>query len=206
MLSRIVSISKNSPLGIRFIVNIPQKLQNPFYKPLPDLYSPKPLHKRQSRWDDPNYIYPTESVRPTLKTGKALISEIEEEERQKLSKHKKDIPNIRSGDVLRFGYYRSVASKKMLGLEGLVIQTSKRNSLQASCSVLMNYNLCEAEMKLKLYSPMLAYVKIGRYGSGILRKKLGYITKTEIKPSLTREPIYKHNNHRKRIPKDHNKK
>ncbi len=205
---------KNGPLSAlaqlpsRTIVNVPHKLQSPFYKPLlNDLSLPRVprQHPRQSKWDDPDYIYPMPTMKPTQKTGRALIEELQQEERQRLDRRKSQIPDIRSGDVVRFGYYRSIAGKKVLHLEGLVVQTAKKKSLNASCRVLMNYHLCEVEMKLKLYSPLVAYVRIGKYGSGRLRKKLGYIMKGGIKPSLTHEPIIKKNDHTKRIPKDHGK-
>ena len=204
MIARIVK--KLGPVSARCIVAMPHKLQSPFYKSLYDSMSvPVQKHKRQLRWDDPNYIYPPPTVRPTKKTGKRLISELQQEERTRLMGRKTQIPEVRSGDVLEFGYYRSIAGKRVLHLRGLVAQTWRRNSLNATCKVLMNYHLCEAEMNLKVFSPLLSYLRISKYGAGNLRKKLGHVLDVGTKPTLTKVPILRKNNYAKRIPKDHQK-
>ena len=167
MIARVCQYASFGRSMQRGIVIMPHKLQSPFFKPLPDsfLFRKNP-HPRQTKWDDPNYIYPMSTVKPSKKTGKDLIQQLQQEERSQLCKRKKQIPTIRTGDVLRFGYYRSIAGKKLLHLEGLVVQTCRRNSLNASCMVLMNYHLCPVNMKVKLYSPLVAYVKIAKYGAG----------------------------------------
>ena len=184
----------------RGMANIPHKLQSPFYKPLPDpMGYQKKKYPRHARWDDPNYIYPLPTVRPTFNTGKKLIKEIQEEEKKKLLGKKQIIEHIRTGDVVKFKYYRSVSSKKEIDLKGLVIQTSRKKSLNASCTVLMNYYLCEGHMKLKLYSPLLSSIEIDKFGDGKLRKRLGYMINSGIKPSLTSQAVTKRFSYRARI-------
>ena len=189
----------------RGIVIKPEKLQSPFYKPFPNFYTIKHKVKHQSRWDDPNYIYPMPTIKPSLKKGKSLIQQLENEERDRLKSIDKVIEPVRSGDVVRFGYYRSISSKKVLNLEGLVIQTAKKNSLQASCNVLINYHFSDIEMKFKIYSPMLKYFRVSKFGSGRLRNRLGFIRGLGLKGAMTREPIINNTQYRKRIPKGYGK-
>ena len=51
----------------------------------------------------------------------------------------KSIKNdIRVGDVVQFGYFRSISSQTVLHMEGLVTRTSKMRSLSACITILMN--------------------------------------------------------------------
>ncbi len=190
----------------RDIVIRPHRLQSPFYKTLEAPLSVPPAnYKHSGRWDNPNYVYPPPTVAPTKKTGQSLIVQVEKEERDRLTGKKLAVPNIRSGDVLQFGYYRSISSKKILNLEGVVMQTRNRRSLRATAKVLMNYHMCETRMDVRLYSPMVTYIRISKYGAGNLRKRLGYLEDGGVTESMSKQPVVKKADVHKRIPKPQKK-
>jgi hypothetical protein len=74
-----------------------------FDKQVPNPFPPKSNKKpRQAAWDDPNTIWPPVIPAPTRLSGKALLTQIENEELTRLRNLKlQQLPKFRAGDVVK---------------------------------------------------------------------------------------------------------
>jgi ribosomal protein L19 len=104
--------------------------------------------------------------------------ELEEEDKTLLQMGKAfTIPDIRSGDVVKFHYLHSLSEGNGNSITGLCVGMSRAKSLQANMTVLFNFAGVPVRMKVKLNSPFLADLQLVSRGSGNLKYKLAYIWK-----------------------------
>ena len=92
-----------------------------------------------AQWENPAFDWPPKLPRPTMHSGKALLDELDREERDKIRKERKfAIPDFRSGDVLKVTIVGSVSENKEKEFTGLCISKSSPNNLRARCKI----NMC----------------------------------------------------------------
>ena len=116
--------------------------------------------------------------------GKALLDELDREERDKIRKERKfAIPDFRSGDVLKVTIVGSVSENKEKEFTGLCISKSSPNNLRARCKINMCLEQVNTTLDLPLYSPHVKNLEIIKYGSNKLRKKLSYIPALDMSKS-----------------------
>jgi ribosomal protein L19 len=85
------------------------------------------------------------------------------------------IPDIRSGDVVKFHYLHSLSEGNGNTITGLCVGLDKPKALQGSITVCFNFAGVPVKMKLKLNSPFLTDLQLVTRGSGNLKHKLSYI-------------------------------
>jgi len=130
-------------------VNLYHKKREPFLKqgynpnhiPIQSNYLKVRAQKpKLDQWENPEYNWPPIMPRATLYKGKALLSHLESEEREKIKASRDfDIPDYRTGDVARFTMYGSLSEKKEFEYSGLVIRKQAHNSINARCTI--NFNV-----------------------------------------------------------------
>jgi ribosomal protein L19 len=89
--------------------------------------------------------------------------------------------------VVAITYLHSLSSLKGNTFTGLVTQTRKLNSLNATFNLLFRFCGVQAEMQVKVFSPLLSDFKLVKKGSGNLPSKLGWIAEQ----NLTKENLQK---------------
>lgn len=87
------------------------------------------------------------------------------------------IPDIRSGDVVKFHYLHSLSEGNGNTITGLCVGLDRPKHLQGTMTVLFNFAGVPIKMKVKLNSPFLADLQLVSRGSGNLKHKLAYLWK-----------------------------
>ena len=91
---------------------------------------------RLQQWDQPTYDWPPVLPRPTQHKHKRLVLETEREQKLDIQGQREwQIPNFRSGDVLKLKVYSSQTEKKVSEYSGVCIGKKARNSINATCSI-----------------------------------------------------------------------
>jgi len=99
------------------------------------------------------------------------------------------MPNLRTGDVVELAMFSSLSEAKVTTLEGLVFGRSKPNNLRSTMWFQSVADSVSFSYKVKLYSPMVARLKVLKYGSNRNRKKLNHIPKLDLTATGLQEPI-----------------
>ena len=102
-----------------------------------------------------------------------------------------DVPDYRTGDVVKFTMLSSQSEKKEIEVSGVVYRKKAPNSIRANCRVNFNSEGVNASYGVNLYSPMLKSFEIWKYGSNQLRKKLNHIPGMDMSAGRLQEPIAK---------------
>ena len=130
------------------------------------------------------------------------MNEIDKEEKLKIKGERNfDIPDFRTGDVVKFTVVKSISEGKEKEVSGLVIGKSAPNSIRARCVINFNAQDTNIVYSRALYSPLIKDFKILKYGSNRLRKKLNYVPKLDMSPARLQEPIFKGRNYKERSTK-----
>lgn len=108
------------------------------------------------------------------------------------------IPDIRSGDVVKFHYLHSLSEGNGNTITGLCVGLDRPKNLQGSMTVLFNFAGVPIKMKVKLNSPFLADLQLVSRGSGNLKYKLAYIWKMKrnvipVAPIIKRSVAHREN-------------
>ena len=162
---------------------MPLKKRNAFYKlgynenHIPLQSKPRKNKKpKLAAWDEPELNWPPRLPRPTMHTGKTLLNLLDKEEKDKINKERGfEIPDYRTGDVVKIQMYHSLSEKKENDLTGVVMGKSAPNSIRATCKINFAIENVNTVYGAKLYSPLVTNFEILKYGSNHLRKKLNYI-------------------------------
>ena len=164
----------------RNLVYRPKKPRDLFQKSLaPEDYEIDPLppmktHRpRRPEWSDPNVIWPPIIPAATKLIGKSLLKELELEERDKFKLLKPfSVPDIRSGDIIKFHYLHSLSEGKGNEFVGLCLGVSKMKSLHANFWVIVRVAGEPTLFNIKVHSPFVANLEIAHRGSGNHNAKL----------------------------------
>jgi hypothetical protein len=108
------------------------------------------------------------------------------------------MPPYRTGDVLDVTLYSSLSEGKFHTQRGLVIGKKMENNLRHSFKFHAVGEETNFSFMVKVNSPLLANVKLYKYGSNKNRKKLNHIPALELTASKVTEPIIKGKNYKKR--------
>jgi ribosomal protein L19 len=101
-----------------------------------------------------------------MHTGKTLLGHIDSEEHQRiLADRKFEMPNYRTGDVLDITLYSSLSEGKFNTLRGLVTGKKMENNLRHTMTFHAVGDDTNFTYSVKVNSPMLANVKLYKYGS-----------------------------------------
>lgn len=131
--------------------------------------------------------------------GKTLLAHIDSEETQRiLSQREFEMPNYRTGDVLEITLYNSLSEKKFHTQKGLVIGKKQENNLRHTLTFHAVGDETNFTFSQKVNSPLLANVKMYRYGSNKNRKKLNHVPALELTSSKVQEPIIKGRGYKRR--------
>ena len=91
-------------------------------------------------WDNPEFDWPPRFPRPTKHRGKALINELEREQKLQIKESRDwQIPNYRTGDVIRLTVIDSISEQVERSHEGLCVGKAASNSINSKATV--NYGL-----------------------------------------------------------------
>lgn len=165
----------------------------------------KPRNKRKERlsaWDEPTLNWPPKVPRPTMHVGKSLIGQLQSDEKMKILKEKPfDIPDYRTGDVVKITVMNSITEKKEDSYSGLVISKKAPNSINATCKINFSIENVNTTYAAKLYSPMITNFEIQKYGSNKLKKKLPYIPGLDMSAGRLQEAIIRGRNFKTRTGK-----
>lgn len=143
-------------------------------------------------WENPTYSWPPIMPRPTRHRSKTLLNQLMKEEKERQSANRDlELPDWRTGDVVKFTLWNSLSEKTETDYSGVVIGKRSPNNINAKCVVCFMVEGTMVTMGVNLYSPMLKSFYIERYGSNKLRKKLNHIPKMEIPAGRLQEPIVK---------------
>ena len=167
------------------VVYLPRRKRGIFDKTMSFAdYQPNPLPPSENRkprlpqWDDPDVVWPPLIPKATKLRGKALLRQIEDEEKEKFQLLKPyNVPEIRSGDIIKFHYLHSISEGGGNEYTGLCIGVAQPNSLNANFWVLMKVAGQTTMMNVKLHSPFLVKLELLKKGSGNHNKKLFYLTR-----------------------------
>lgn len=85
------------------------------------------------------------------------------------------IPDFRTGDVVKITRYQSLSEKKETVYQGLVYSQKAKGSIRCSLKVNFNVDTVNVRFGTKLYSPLVKDFEVLKYGSNMLRNKLNYI-------------------------------
>ncbi|KRX01101.1 Translation protein SH3-like domain [Pseudocohnilembus persalinus] len=128
------------------------------------------------QWTDPNTVWPQLIQKATKNQGKALIQEIENEQKRNISLQRDFVsPDFRAGDVVQVQFMHGISEGKINTYTGIVIGRKKRNSLSASFKFIFRYCGVEVFMNVMENSPFLKDIKIVSRGQGNLRSQLTYL-------------------------------
>jgi len=112
-----------------------------------------------------------------------------------------EIPDYRTGDVVKIKMYHSMSEKKENELSGIVIAKSAPNNLRAGCKINFSIENVNTIYGPKLYSPLITNFEILKYGSNRLRRKLSYVPKLDYPAGRLQEPIMKGRGYKPRVSK-----
>ena len=145
-------------------------VENWVQNPMPPHEKKKP---RLEGWDSESVVWPPIIPPPTRLKGKALLHEVEKEEKLRLKMLKPfDMPDYRTGDLIKFHYIHSLSEGKGNDITGVCIGRSKPNSLHSSFDVATRMAGAKLTFKVKENSPFLTNFSLQKMGSGRIRKKL----------------------------------
>lgn len=145
--------------------------------------------------------------RATMHRGKTLINHLESEEKKRQVDNRDfDIPDYRTGDVVKFTMYGSLSEKKEYDYSGVVIRKQAPNSINARCTITFAQEGVSCMTGVSLFSPLLKSFEIQRYGSNQLRKKLNHILDLDISAGRLQEPIQKGLGYKQRTPQETSRK
>lgn len=163
-----------------------------------------------AQWESPSFDWPPKLERPTQHKGKALILQVENEERDRINEARKaefQIPNYRTGDVLKLSLLDSISEGNMKEWTGVCFATYKTpKSIKSRVAINMNLEGTNTKLFVPLYSPLTHKIEIEKYGSNRLRSKLNHIPLMDISAGRLREPISKGRTHKVRDSKVQMKK
>lgn len=98
--------------------------------------------------------------------GTTLLRLLEKEEKARMMVDKKfDIPDYRTGDVVKFTVLSSQSEKKEINLSGVVIGKKAKNSINARCTINFNAEGVNTSYGVSIFSPMVTKFAIEKYGS-----------------------------------------
>ena len=144
------------------------------------------------QWENPAYDWPPKLPRPTLHKGKTLVNILENEERDRILEGRElEIPDFRSGDVIRATVYNSLSEKNVQEYQGLVFYKRAPNSIRSHCRINFSIEGVNTVFGINMLSPLLHNFEIMKLGSNKLRKKLSYIPDRDINAGRLQEPIIK---------------
>jgi ribosomal protein L19 len=176
-------------------VNLHQKKRNTFYKlgynenHIPAL-NKKKRKPRLEAWDNPETSWPPKLPRAHLHKGKTLLNHLDSIERQKIETNRNfEIPNYRTGDVVKISKIFSLSEKKEDDVKGVVIHKSAVNSIRSTCKVNLAHDGCNIVYSAKLFSPHVTNMTIEKYGSNYLRRRLTWMPKLDLSAGRLQEPI-----------------
>jgi ribosomal protein L19 len=130
------------------------------------------------------------------------LNELDREEKLKIKKERKwDIPDFRTGDVVKFTIVHSMSENVEKDVSGLVIGKSAPNSIRARCRINFNAEDTNIIYSRNLYAPQVKNFQILKYGSNRLRNKLNHIPTLDMSPARLQEPIIKGRNYKERSQK-----
>ena len=108
--------------------------------------------------------------------GRTLLNLLDKEEKERINANRPfEIPDFRTGDVVKFSTYKSLSEKKEMQYSGVVIGKKQPNNIRAACSINFNVEGTNVVYTQSLYSPLINSFEISKYGSNQLRKKLNHI-------------------------------
>ena len=199
MISHILKSHKLLTPVSRSVVYLPKKPRRLFEKSLPaEDYEINPLppakhyKPRLPQWSDPNVVWPPVIPAATRLKGKALLLELEQEEKSKFTLLKPyTVPDFRSGDIIKFHYLHSISEGKGNEFTGLCMGLTRKNSLHASFWVMVRVAGLSTLFNVKLNSPFLAHLEILKRGSGNHKSKLFYMIKNLKASNKFTTPIIK---------------
>lgn len=80
---------------------------NPNHIPVQNNYL-KQRKAKLDQWENPEFDWPPKLPRPTMHSGKTLLSQLDREEKLKIIKNRNfEIPDFRTGDVVEFNVLSS---------------------------------------------------------------------------------------------------
>lgn len=141
-------------------------------------------------WDNPEMSWPPKLPRAHMHRGKTLLNHLDSIEKQKiLAKRSFEIPDYRTGDVVRLSKVFSVSENKEDDVTGVVIHKSAVNSIRSTCKVNFAFEGVNVVYAAKLLAPHITNMTIEKYGSNYLRKRLTWMPKKDLSAGRLKEPI-----------------
>jgi ribosomal protein L19 len=145
---------------------------NPYHLP------PVTYKKRVPKFDTSSETinWPPEVTESTPLYGRALILQLEKEEKEKKLKDPeiKNKDRVQMGDKIELEYYMSLTNKKTNKYTGMVIGTRRLNSLTYSFRMLFTLDGYGMAWDLLYHSPMIASIKVIEKSSIKTRRKKIY--------------------------------
>jgi ribosomal protein L19 len=97
--------------------------------------------------------------RPTQHINKALLNQIDSEERKKIEKGREySVPNYRSGDVLSVTMFNSLSQGTFNTFTGVIFANKMRNNLRSSFTMHTTIDSTPTSIAFKTFSPMVAKI------------------------------------------------
>jgi ribosomal protein L19 len=159
--------------------------------------------KRLAAWDDPELNWPPRLPRPTMHKGKTLLNQLDSAEKKNIiEKRDFEIPDYRTGDVVRIKMYHSMSELKENELSGVVISKSMPSNIRATCKINFSIDTVNTVYGAKLYSPLITNFEILKYGSNRLRRRLNYIPLLDFPAGRLQEPVTKGRGYKPRVAKE----
>lgn len=153
-------------------------------------------------WENPKFDWPPKLPRATEHKGKALLDHCDKEEKDRIIASREfEMPDFRSGDVLKFTKWASVSEKIEKEYHGICFSKKAQNSIRAGCKINFNIDTVNVVYGLQFYSPLLTGFEITKYGSNKLRKKLNYIPKLDMSTGRLLEPVIRGRGYHQRSAK-----
>ena len=137
-----------------------------------------------------------------MHVGKTLIGQLERETKMQILKEKPfEIPDYRTGDVVKITVMNSKTEMKEDSWSGLVISKKAPNSINATVKINFAIENVNTTYAAQLYSPMVTNFEILKYGSNKLKKKLPYIPGLDMSAGRLQEAIIRGRNYKARAGK-----
>ena len=176
-------------------VNMYHKKRDTFYKlgfnenHIPGKHSRK-RKQRLEAWDNPEFTWPPKLPRAHMHKGKTLLNHLDSIEKKKIQESRNfELPDYRTGDVVKISKVFSVSENKEDDVKGVVIHKSAVNSIRSTCKVNLAHDGVNIVYSAKLYSPHITNMTIEKYGSNYLRRRLTWMPKLDLSAGRLQEPI-----------------
>jgi len=138
-----------------------------------------------------------------MHTGKTLLNLVDVEEKERQLKNRKfELPDFRTGDVLKVSTIHSTSENQEKSYTGVCFFKSAPNSIRAKAKINFSIEGVNTQYGVSIFSPMLTGLEILKYGSNKNRKKLPWIPAADMPAGRMQEAVIKGRNYKSREKKE----